>query len=167
MLDERRIDRERYIDEVVSTLKKELADAGIKADVTGRPKHIYSIWSKMQRKQAGIDMLYDIRAVRILVESVKALLHGARPRSPPVDAAGARVRRLHRQAQGQQLPVAAYGGHGPEGKPLEVQIRTWDMHQHSEYGVAATGGTRKAARRRARADPTFDEKIAWLRQVLD
>ena len=71
MLDERRADRERYIESVVGLLRRELAEAGIRADVTGRPKHIYSIWKKMRRKEVGIDALYDIRAVRILVDDVR------------------------------------------------------------------------------------------------
>src|SRR5258705_11509033 len=71
MLDERRLDRQRYIEDVLSGLKHELKAAGVKAEVTGRPKHIYSIWNKMRRKQAGIDTLYRNRAVRILVDSVK------------------------------------------------------------------------------------------------
>ena len=71
LLDERRLDRQHYIEEVKSTLKTHLLAAGIKAEVTGRPKHIYSIWSKMRRKQSGIDSVYDIRAVRILVDDVK------------------------------------------------------------------------------------------------
>src|SRR5581483_5689421 len=70
-LDERRLDRQRYIENVMATLTRELANAGIRAEVTGRPKHIYSIWSKMRRKQTGIDAVYDIRAVRILVDDVK------------------------------------------------------------------------------------------------
>src|SRR5665213_1044162 len=71
LLDERRVDRERYIDDVVATLRRELAAAGIDADVSGRPEHIHSIWKKMQRKQARIEALYDIRAVRVLVDEVK------------------------------------------------------------------------------------------------
>jgi len=167
MLDERRIDRERYIDEVVSTLKAELADAGIKADVTGRPKHIYSIWSKMQRKQAGIDTLYDIRAVRILVESVKdcytvlgLVHHRWTPLAREFDDYIAKPKPNNYRS----LHTAVIG---PEGKPLEVQIRTWDMHQHSEYGVAAHWRYKEGGKKGARKDPTFDEKIAWLRQVLD
>ena len=168
MLDERRLDREGSINAIVTTLKEELADAGIKAEVTGRPKHIYSIWSKMQRKQAGIDTLYDIRAVRILVESVKdcytvlgLVHHRWTPLAREFDDYIAKPKANNYRS----LHTAVIG---PEGKPLEVQIRTWDMHQHSEYGVAAhwrykEGGGRKGARQ----DPTFDEKIAWLRQVLD
>ena len=71
MLDERRLDRQRYIEDIVVLLQRELAAAGIRSEVTGRPKHIYSIWNKMRRKQSGIDALYDIRAVRILVDDVK------------------------------------------------------------------------------------------------
>ena len=167
MLDERRIDRERYIDEVVKALKRELADAGIKADVTGRPKHIYSIWTKMQRKQAGIDTLYDIRAVRILVDSVKdcytalgLVHHRWTPVAREFDDYIAKPKANNYRS----LHTAVIG---PEGKPLEVQIRTWDMHQHSEYGVAAHWRYKEGSKKGARKDPTFDEKIAWLRQVLD
>ena len=167
MLDERRIDRERYIDEVVTTLKQELADAGIKADVTGRPKHIYSIWNKMQRKQAGMETLYDIRAVRILVESVKdcytalgLVHHRWTPLAREFDDYIAKPKANNYRS----LHTAVIG---PEGKPLEVQIRTWDMHQHSEYGVAAHWRYKEGGKKGARKDPTFDEKIAWLRQVLD
>src|SRR5205814_1877145 len=70
-LDERRLDRQRFIDNVIATLRKDLEDAGVTAEVTGRPKHIYSIWNKMRRKPGGIEAIYDIRAVRILVDSIK------------------------------------------------------------------------------------------------
>jgi GTP pyrophosphokinase len=167
LLDERRSDRERYIAEVVATLKRELAEAGIKAEVTGRPKHIYSIWTKMQRKQASIDTLYDIRAVRILVDSVKdcytalgLVHHRWTPLAREFDDYIAKPKANNYRS----LHTAVIG---PEGKPLEVQIRTRDMHQHSEYGVAAHWRYKEGAGKHARHDPTFDEKIAWLRQVLD
>ncbi len=110
MLDERRVDRERYIESVIGLLARELAAAGLRADVTGRPKHIFSIWTKMRRKGAGIESLYDIRALRILVDDVKRLLRGARRRPSPVDAAPGRIRRLHREAEIEQLSLAAHGG---------------------------------------------------------
>ena len=100
LLDERRLDRERYIREVVGDAARELDAAGIDADVSGRPKHIYSIFSKMRRKQIGIDALYDIRARAHPRRLGARLLHGARHRSSPVDAAAGRVRRLHREAEG-------------------------------------------------------------------
>jgi GTP pyrophosphokinase len=167
LLDERRLDRERYIAEVVDTLRKELAAAGIAAEVTGRPKHIYSIYTKMQRKQAGIDTLYDIRAVRILVDSVKdcytalgLVHHRWTPLAREFDDYIAKPKSNNYRS----LHTAVIG---PEGKPLEVQIRTREMHQHSEYGVAAHWRYKEGAAKGARYDPTFDEKIAWLRQVLD
>jgi len=167
MLDERRIDRQRYIEDVVATLKRELAAAGIKAEVTGRPKHIYSIWNKMQRKQSGIDTLYDIRAVRILVDSVKdcyaalgIVHHRWTPLAREFDDYIAKPKANNYRS----LHTAVIG---PEEKPLEVQIRTFEMHQHSEYGVAAHWRYKEGAGKGARTDPTFDEKIAWLRQVLD
>ncbi|MCC6197806.1 MAG: bifunctional (p)ppGpp synthetase/guanosine-3',5'-bis(diphosphate) 3'-pyrophosphohydrolase, partial [Burkholderiales bacterium] len=167
LLDERRLDRERYIEEVVDTLRAELKAAGIAAEVTGRPKHIYSIWSKMQRKQAGIDTLYDIRAVRILVDSVKdcytalgLVHHRWTPLAREFDDYIAKPKANNYRS----LHTAVIG---PEGKPLEVQIRTREMHQHSEYGVASHWRYKEGARKGARHDPSFDEKIAWLRQVLD
>ena len=167
LLDERRLDRERYIVEVVASLKQELADAGVAADVTGRPKHIYSIWKKMQRKQATIDTLYDIRAVRILVESVKdcytalgLVHHRWTPLAREFDDYIAKPKANNYRS----LHTAVIG---PEGKPLEVQIRTRDMHQHSEYGVASHWRYKEGSSKGVRHDPTFDEKIAWLRQVLD
>jgi len=167
MLDERRLDRQRYIEDVLATLKAELKAAGVAAEVTGRPKHIYSIWNKMRRKQAGIDTLYDIRAVRILVDSVKdcyaalGLVHHLwTPLAREFDDYIAKPKANNYRS----LHTAVIG---PEGKPLEVQIRTREMHQHSEYGVAAHWRYKEGARKGVRHDPTFDEKIAWLRQVLD
>jgi GTP pyrophosphokinase len=167
LLDERRVDRERYIAEVVATLRRELGDAGIAADVTGRPKHIYSIWKKMQRKQAGIDTLYDIRAVRILVDTVRdcysalgLVHHRWTPLAREFDDYIAKPKANNYRS----LHTAVIG---PEGKPLEVQIRTRDMHQHSEYGVAAHWRYKEGRASGVRHDPTFDEKIAWLRQVLE
>jgi len=167
MLDERRLDRERYIRDVVATLKQELKAAGIAAEVTGRPKHIYSIYDKMRRKQVGIESLYDIRAVRILVDSVRdcytalGLVHHLwTPLAREFDDYIAKPKANNYRS----LHTAVIG---PEGKPLEVQIRTWEMHQHSEYGVASHWRYKEGGGRGVRHDPTFDEKIAWLRQVLD
>ena len=166
LLDERRQDREHYIEDVKTTLKRELAAAGVKAEVSGRPKHIYSIWNKMRRKQAGIDSLYDIRAVRILVDDVKdcyaalGVVHNLwTPLAREFDDYIAKpkandYRSLHTAVS------------GPENKPLEVQIRTHDMHRHSEYGVAAHWRYKEGAGA-GRRDPGYEEKIAWLRQVLD
>jgi GTP pyrophosphokinase len=167
MLDERRADRERYIDSVVGLLQRELARHGIEADVTGRPKHITSIWNKMQRKQAGIDTLYDIRAVRILVDDIKGCYaalgvvhHLWTPLPGEFDDYIAKPKANNYRS----LHTAVIG---PEGKALEVQIRTYEMHQHSEYGVAAHWRYKEALQKGIRRDPAFEDRIAWLRQVLD
>ena len=164
-LDERRIDRQRYIDQAVGEIRRELAAAGVKADVSGRAKHITSIWNKMRRKRVGIDALYDIRAVRILVDDLKdcytalGVVHNLWTPLPQefddyiAKPKANRYRSLHTAVI------------GPDGKPLEVQIRTHDMHQHSEYGVAAHWRYKEGGG--GERDPGYDEKIAWLRQVLD
>ncbi|MET0580737.1 MAG: HD domain-containing protein, partial [Pseudoxanthomonas sp.] len=167
-LDEKRTGRERYIDAVKSTLRTALAEQGIAAEISGRPKHIYSIWRKMQKKQVAMEELYDLRAVRVAVDDVAAcyaalgVVHAlwlpvpsefddyiARPK--PND-----YRSLH--------PAVI----GPEGRALEVQIRTHEMHAQAELGVAAhwrykegKGGDGKGG------DKAFDRKIAWMRQLLE
>ena len=167
MLDERRADRERYIESVIGLLRRQLAEAGIKADVTGRPKHIYSIWNKMRRKEVGIDALYDIRAVRILVDDVRdcyaalgIVHHVWTPLPGEFDDYIAKPKANSYRS----LHTAVIG---PEGKALEVQIRTVDMHQHSEYGVAAHWRYKETGQKAVRRDPAFEDRIAWLRQVLD
>ena len=163
LLDERRADREQYITDVVAQLKRELEQAGIKAEVTGRPKHIHSIINKMKRKRLDFSELYDVRAVRILVDDVKdcyaalGLVHNlwqpipgefddyiAHPKSND-------YRSLHTAVT------------GPRGLALEVQIRTHEMHHHSELGVAAHWRYKEGGK----SDAKFDEKIAWLRQILE
>ena len=167
LLDERRLDRERYIEDVVLRLHRELAAAGLRAEITGRPKHIYSIWNKMRRKQSGIDTLYDIRAVRILVDDVRdcyaalgIVHHIWTPLPREFDDYIAKPKANNYRS----LHTAVIG---PEDKPLEVQIRTFEMHQHSEYGVAAHWRYKEAGNKGIRRDPAFEDRIAWLRQVLD
>jgi GTP pyrophosphokinase len=166
LLDERRLDRQHYIESVQATLKRELAAVGIKADVSGRAKHIYSIWNKMRRKGSGIESLYDIRAVRILVDEVKdcyAALGVVHNLWSPVPREFDDYIAKPKPNDYRSLHTAVIG---PEGKPLEVQIRTHDMHRQSEYGVAAHWRYKEGAHT-GRRDPGYEEKIAWLRQVLD
>ncbi len=167
LLDERRLDRERYIANVIALLEGELTAAGVSAEVTGRPKHITSIWSKMQRKQSGIEALYDIRAFRVLVDDVKdcyAALGIVHHLWTPVPGEFDDYIAKPKANDYRSLHTAVIG---PEGKPLEVQIRTREMHQHSEYGVAAHWRYKESGGKGLRRDPGFEEKIAWLRQVLD
>jgi GTP pyrophosphokinase len=163
LLDEKRIDRERYIDGVIALLKGELTRAGIGAEVAGRPKHIFSIHKKMARKSIDFASLYDVRAVRVLVDSVKdcyaalGLVHQLwSPIPKEFDDYIARPKSNHYRS----LHTAVIG---PEDKAIEVQIRTYEMHQHSELGVAAHWRYKEGRRQ----DPGYDEKIAWLRQILE
>jgi GTP pyrophosphokinase len=145
LLDEKRVDRERYIVKVKRTLRDAMAAQGVQADIAGRPKHIYSIWKKMQRKNVPIGELYDLRAVRVLVDSLAdcyaalGVVHATwAPIPSEFDDYIARPKRNDYRS----LHTAVVG---PEGKTLEVQIRTHDMHRQAELGVARTGNTRKSA----------------------
>ena len=162
-LDEKRVDRERYIENVMAILKGELSRAGIAAEVTGRPKHIFSIYKKMQTKHLDFEALHDVRAVRILVDDVKdcyaalGLVHNLwSPLPKEFDDYIAKPKSNNYRS----LHTAVIG---PEGKAVEVQIRTHDMHQNSELGVAAHWRYKEGVRH----DKSYDEKIAWLRQILE
>ncbi|MGE0079988.1 MAG: GTP diphosphokinase [Thiohalomonadaceae bacterium] len=162
-LDERRVDRQRYIEGVVQVLEAELSKAGIKADVKGRPKHIYSIWKKMQRKGLGFHQVYDVRAVRILVDSVADCYHALGVvhtlwRHIPKEFDDYIATPKENNYQSIHTAVV-----GPEGKTVEVQIRTWDMDRHAELGVAAHWRYKEGGK----SDRAFEQKIAWLRQLLE
>ncbi|MGB9149563.1 MAG: HD domain-containing protein, partial [Burkholderiales bacterium] len=162
MLDEKREEREKHIDVVARILQRELSNENIVAQVSGRPKHIYSIYKKMQRKGLAFEDLYDIRALRVLVETVKdcyavlGVVHNLwEPLSGEFDdyiahPKGNQYRSLH-------TAVIA------EGKTLEVQIRTFAMHRDSELGIAAHWRYKESVGQ----DRKFDDKIVWLRQLLD
>ena len=163
LLDERRVDREQYIADLVALLQQELRQAGVKAEVTGRPKHIYSIINKMKRKQVDFSELYDVRAVRILVDDIKGcytalgLVHNLwQPIPKEFDDYIAHPKSNDYRS----LHTAVIG---PRNLAVEVQIRTHEMHHHSELGVAAHWRYKEGGK----SDVKFDEKIAWLRQILE
>lgn len=163
LLDERRDDRETYIARVVERLQAELDQAAINGRVAGRPKHIYSIWKKMQRKSVGFHELFDVRAVRVLVETVAecyavlGIVHGLWQHIPGEfdDYIATPKGNLYRS-----LHTAVVG---PEGRALEVQIRTREMHDHAELGVAAHWLYKEGGGR----DPGYERKINWMRQLLE
>jgi GTP pyrophosphokinase len=137
LLDERRLDREHYIAQTVAQIQEKLAEQNISAEVKGRPKHIYSIWRKMQRKGVGFSQILDVRAVRVTVETVAqcyqvlGLVHSLwRPVPGEFDDYIAAPKSNGYRS----LHTAIIGS---DGKPLEIQIRTRQMHQHAEQGVAA------------------------------
>lgn len=163
LLDERRADRERYIGDIVNQLEQALYKAGIAAEITGRPKHIYSIINKMKRKHLEFDALYDVRAVRILVDDIQScyaalsLVHQLwQPVASEYDDYIARPKSNNYRS----LHTAVIG---PRGLPFEVQIRTREMHQYSELGVAAHWRYKEGGK----TDAKLDEKIVWLRQILE
>ncbi|MEO7258493.1 MAG: bifunctional (p)ppGpp synthetase/guanosine-3',5'-bis(diphosphate) 3'-pyrophosphohydrolase, partial [Luteimonas sp.] len=170
LLDDKRSGRERYIEQVKAALGAALAAQGVRADVAGRPKHIYSIWKKMQKKNAPISELYDLRAVRVLVDDVPAcyvalgVVHVLwQPVSSEFDDYIARPKRNDYRS----LHTAVVG---PEGKTLEVQIRTFEMHAQAELGVAAHWRYKEGRgveHRSAAADAALDRKIEWMRRLLD
>jgi len=162
-LRERRDDRVAYLEKIKETLRRELAEAGVVADVTGRPKHLYSIWRKMQRKHLEFNELFDIRAVRILVDTVAdcyaalGVVHGLWSYVPGEfdDYIATPKENGYRS-----LHTAVIG---PGGHPLEVQIRTHEMHQRAELGVAAHWRYKEGRGQ----DAAFDQKIHWLRSLLE
>jgi len=166
LLDGKRLERDRFINRVREELSGVLKVAGLSFEITGRAKHIYSIWRKMQRKGIGFSQVYDIRAVRILVPEVKdcyatlGLVHGLWRNIPhEFDDYVANPKENGYRS----LHTAVIG---PEGKILEIQIRTHHMHEEAELGVCAHWRYKGSDSQGAMAS-TYEEKIAWLRQVLD
>jgi len=166
LLDEKRLDRQHYIDDVIQQLHNALESEGIQAEIAGRAKHIYSIWRKMQRKGIGFSQVYDIRAVRVLVPDLKScytvlgLVHGLWRNIPnEFDDYIANPKENGYRS----LHTAVIG---PGVKVLEVQIRTQSMHEEAEFGVCSHW-MYKGTDRSNKANSSYDEKIAWLRQVLD
>jgi GTP pyrophosphokinase len=166
MLDEKRVEREGFITRAASALEAELRATGVRAEVLGRPKHIYSIYNKMRGKSLDFSELYDVRALRVLVDTVKdcyAALGVVHNLWTPIPKEFDDYISRPKSNDYRSLHTAVVG---PDKRALEVQIRTHDMHRHAELGVAAHWRYKEVGPGRpARADP-FDEKIAWLRQVL-
>ena len=165
MLEEKRMLREGFVQSSIARLQSELAAAGIKAEVTGRPKHIYSIWSKMRGKELDFTALYDVRAFRVIVADVKScytvlgLVHNIwTPIPHEFDDYISRPKPNGYQSL--HTVVAA-----EDGRPLEVQVRTQEMHNFAEYGIAAHWRYKEEGGSNFKGQK-YDEKIAWLRQLL-
>ncbi len=165
-LDEKRLEREAFIAGVVARLREELGKAGIaNAEVYGRPKHIYSIWNKMRKKGCSFEEIHDVRALRVIVDEVKdcytvlGIVHALwQPIHGEFDdyishPKGNNYRSLHTAVLSE------------DGRAFEVQIRTHEMHRHSEMGIAAHWRYKETGVS-GKADSAYDDKIAWLRQLL-
>ncbi|BEE19086.1 MULTISPECIES: GTP diphosphokinase [Aeromonas] len=164
-LDEKRLDRERYIREFVQSLRDALKEAGVEAEVYGRPKHIYSIWRKMQKKHLEFNELFDVRAVRVVTKRLQdcyaalGIVHTHFHHIP----------REFDDYVANPKPNGYQSIHtvvvGPEGKTVEIQIRTDQMHQDAELGVAAHWRYKEGAQAGGKGG-NFEDKIEWLRKLL-
>jgi GTP pyrophosphokinase len=162
-LNERRADRERYIETLCAELVAQLSAAGVAAEVYGRPKHIYSIYRKMQHKQLAFEQLFDVRAVRVVVGTLPecyaalGIVHGRWPYIPGefddyiATPKGNGYRSIHTAVI------------GPAARSVEVQIRTREMHEHAELGVAAHWSYKEGGS----ADADYQRKIEWVRRLLE
>jgi len=168
LLEEKRVEREAFIAGAITRLQQALAKSGIDAEVSGRPKHIYSIWNKMRVKRLDFSQMYDLRALRVIVDDVRAcytalgMVHEMwTPLSDEFDDYISRpkpngYRSLH--------TVVA----DDDGRPFEVQIRTREMHQFAEYGMAAHWRYKEAGAKggQVAASSEYDRQLAWMRQLL-
>ena len=162
-LDEKRLERESFIAAAVQRVQAALKERGVVAEVYGRPKHIYSIWNKMHRKGLAFDELYDVRALRIVVDTVQdcytALGYVHQIWSPIPSEFDDYIS----QPKGNDYRSLHTAVHCEDGRALEIQIRTHEMHQHAELGVAAHWRYKEGAR----SSGNYDDKIALLRQLLN
>jgi RelA/SpoT family (p)ppGpp synthetase len=163
LIDERRETRETYIKKVSAELRARLRLEGIAADVEGRPKHIYSIYRKMRRKDVEFDQIYDVRGLRVIVDSVQdcyTTLGVVHSLWSPIPGEFDDFIATPKDNMYQSLHTAVLG---PEGRTLEVQIRTKEMHRRAELGIAAHWRYKEGARR----DIAYENKVAWLRSLMD
>ena len=156
--------REDIVNDTMEQLTKALGEAGIKADIKGRPKHFYSIYKKMKKDNRDLSQIYDLLAVRVIVDTVPdcyAVLGIAHSICKPLPYRFKDYISMPRSNMYQSLHTTVIG---TMGQPVEIQIRTWEMHRVSEYGVAAHWRYKEGNKG---ADKEFDQKVAWLRQVLE
>ncbi|WCE30178.1 GTP diphosphokinase [Vibrio sp. SCSIO 43137] len=163
-ISERRIVREQYIEDFVTDLSSEMKASNISAEVSGRPKHIYSIWRKMQKKNLAFDELFDVRAVRIIADKLQdcyaalGIVH-TKYKHLPSEFDDYVANPKPNGYQSIHTVIL-----GPEGKTIEIQIRTKQMHEDSELGVAAHWKYKEGS---SSGRSGYDEKITWLRKLLD
>ncbi|MBM4433714.1 MAG: bifunctional (p)ppGpp synthetase/guanosine-3',5'-bis(diphosphate) 3'-pyrophosphohydrolase [Chloroflexi bacterium] len=164
-LAQRRQVRERSVEQAVKTLSRELERAAIKHEISGRAKHLWSIAQKMRRKGVSINEVYDLLAVRVVLEDVPAC-YGAlgvvHTLWPPIPGQFDDYIAVPKPNLYQSLHTAVMG---PDGQPLEIQVRTHEMHQLAEYGIAAHWRYKEGGR--PKTDPKYESKLAWIRQLME
>jgi GTP pyrophosphokinase len=160
---QKRQERLENVNEAVAILSERLKSVGIKAEIQGRPKHFYSIYKKMLKDHKDLSEIYDLSAVRVVVDSVKdcygalGIVHSL---WKPIPMRFKDFIAMPKSNMYQSLHTTVIG---TQGQPLEIQIRTWEMHRTSEYGIAAHWRYKEGPR----GDKDFDQKLSWLRQLLD
>ena len=167
MVTESRAEREAYLAQVIGILRNEMDKVGVEAQVMGRPKHLYSIYQKMARKEKGFSEIYDLIAVRLIVKTVKdcySALGAVHALWHPMPGRFKDYVAMPKFNMYQSLHTTVIG---PAGRPLEVQIRTEEMHRTSEYGVAAHWLYKESGGRNSARDAEFEQQLAWLREAID
>lgn len=167
-LDKKREERLKFLEKIQIDLAEEIKDQGIKADVTGRAKHLYSIYRKMQRDNKTLDQIYDLFALRILVDTVKdcyAVLGIVHEMYTPMPGRFKDYIAVPKKNMYQSIHTTLLG---PKGTPFEVQIRTWEMHRTAEFGIAAHWAYKEASNKGTKKSVVVtDDKLAWLRETLE
>ena len=160
--------REKYVQGLVDEVRAQIEEAGIKAEISGRAKHFFSIYKKMVNQDKTIDQIYDLFAIRIIVESIKdcyAALGIMHEKYKPIPGRFKDYIAMPKQNMYQSLHTTLIG---PSGQPFEIQIRTYEMHRTAEYGIAAHWKYKEGNNGNAtNTTVTEEEKLSWLRQILE